>query len=183
MTRIVIVNGMPETGKTTVQELCREILKGIGWNCIIESSVDWVKEIARYAGWNGEKTDCNRKFLSDLKRALTDWDDSVLKHLVSVVDSYHYTGDDHVIFIDIREPAEIEKAKLAFNASTLLVRRPQVEDNKYSNTSDMDVFNYDYDYTIWNNDGLMSLRGECGRFLSKLLLDNVHIYKDEESYS
>ena len=34
------------------------------------SSVDKVKEIARIAGWNGEKDDKGRKLLADLKAAL-----------------------------------------------------------------------------------------------------------------
>ena len=182
MVKVVVVNGMPESGKTTAQEICREILKTLNWNCVIKSSVEWVKEIATFAGWDGVKDDKSRKFLSDLKAALTEWDDAVLKHLVNEVDYYHYTGDNYVIFIDIREPYEIEKAKEAFNASTLIVRRPQVECNHYNNSSDMGVFNYKYDYTIWNDKDKKALEAECAFFLGQLMADNNNIYKKEESY-
>jgi hypothetical protein len=182
MIKVVIVNGMPETGKTTAQEICRDTLKLINWNCVIESSVHWVKEIAKYAGWDGTKTDKNRKFLSDLKAVLTNWDDAILKHLIDEVDNYYYTYRDFVIFIDIREPYEIERAKKAFNASTLMIRRPEVEDKKYSNSSDTAVFDYDYDYTIWNDMGIEHLTAECVSFLKKLLDNENNIYKKEESH-
>lgn len=182
MVKVVIVNGMPESGKTTAQNICKDTLKLMNWECAIESSVDWVKEIAKCAGWDGTKTDKNRKFLSDLKAVLTSWDDAVLRHLIDAVDNYYYTGRDFVIFIDIREPYEIEKAKEAFNASTLIVRRPQVECNTYSNSSDMEVFNYHYDYTIWNDGGIEGLTAECVSFLKKLIDDCDNIYKKEESH-
>ena len=182
MVKVVIVNGMPESGKTTMQKICRDTLKLIHWECAIESSVDWVKDIAKYAGWNGVKDDKARRFLSELKSALTNWDDAVLRHLIDVVDSYHYTGRDFVIFIDIREPYEIEKAKEAFNASTLIVRRPQVECNTYNNSSDMAVFDYKYDYIIWNDRDIEHLTAECVSFLHKLIEDDNKIYKKEENY-
>lgn len=180
MVKVVIVNGMPESGKTTAQEICKDTLKLMNWQCVIESSVEWVKDIAKYAGWDGTKTDKNRKFLSDLKAALTAWDDAVLRHLVADVDNYYYTGRDFIFFIDIREPKEIEKAKKVFNATTLVIRRPQVEVNHYSNDSDMNVFNYAYDYTIWNDRGIEGLTAECVAFL-KQLMDNNKFYKGGET--
>lgn len=181
MVKVVIVNGMPETGKTTAQTVCLDILKLLNWECVIKSSVEWVKEVATFAGWNGVKDDKNRKFLSDLKTVLTDWDDAVLKHLIDEVNYYHYADRDYVIFIDIREPYEIEKAKEAFNASTLIIRRPQVEGNHYNNASDMGVFDYSYDYTIWNDEDIEHLKTECAFFLGQLMADNTKIYKKEEN--
>ena len=183
MVKVVIVNGMPESGKTTMQEICSNKLRDLNWNTAIKSSVEWVKDIATYAGWNGEKTDKNRKFLSDLKKALTDWDDAVLKNLMEMIDSYHYTGLDWVVFVDIREPVEIAKAKKEFNATTVIVRRPQVECNHYSNSSDMNVFNYEYDETIWNDSDLTQFALECEKFIKELLINSNNIYKKEESYN
>lgn len=182
MVKVVIVNGMPESGKTTMQIMCREFLKRHGWGCIIKSSVEWVKEIALQCGWNGVKDDKNRKFLSDLKKLLTDWDDAVLKHLVEEIDRYHYTGDNYVIFVDIREPFEIAKAKKEFNATTVIVRRPQVECNYYSNSSDMEVFDYEYDETIWNDSDKLNLENGCEMFINTVLINADNVYKKEESY-
>ena len=179
MVKVVIVNGMPETGKTTAQEICSTRLERLGWQCEIKSSVEWVKEIAAFAGWNGVKDDKSRKFLSDLKALLTEWDDAVLKHLVYELDYYHYTSPNWIVFIDIREPKEIERAKKLFNATTLIVRRPQVECNHYNNDSDMHVFDYEYDYTLWNDSDITSLNRECDMYIQWLLSDNK-VYKEEE---
>ena len=184
MVKVVIVNGMPESGKTTFQERCQSKLRECGYITVIKSSVEWVKEIAIHCGWDGIKNDKNRKFLSDLKRVLTDWDDAVLNNLVYKVDSYHYTGGNWVIFIDIREPKEIEKAKKVFNALTTVVRRPQVECNYYNNSSDMEVFEYKYDYTIWNDSNLEALDTEIDRFINNMIVTNDNnIYKPEENYN
>ena len=51
--RVVIVNGKPGVGKTTFEKLARDILGEAFCEC--RSTVDKVKEIAMYAGWNGEK--------------------------------------------------------------------------------------------------------------------------------
>lgn len=181
MVKVVIVNGMPESGKTTFQNMCSKLLADNKCFTVIKSSVDWVKDIAKYCGWDGTKTEKNRKFLSDLKRVLTDWDDAILNELINTVDSYHYTGNDFVIFIDIREPKEIEKAKKVFNATTLVVRRPQVESNFHYNSSDMNVFNYSYDYTVWNDRGVDELNNEANKFI-ETILSSDKIYKSEESY-
>lgn len=182
MVKVVVVNGMPKSGKTTFQEICRDRLKRLGWNTAIKSSVEWVKEVATFCGWDGTKTDRNRKFLSDLKSLLSEWDDSVVKRLTEDVDSYHYTGDNWVVFIDIREPYEIERAKEVFNASSLLLRRPEVESSTYSNSSDMGVFEFGYDYTVWNSGDISNLTLEADEFIDVLLLSK-NIYREEENYN
>ena len=182
MVKVVIVNGMPESGKTTFQEICVKKLTEHNWNTVIKSSVEWVKDIATYCGWNGEKTDKNRKFLSDLKKVLTDWDDAVLKNLASAIDYYHYTSLDYVVFIDIREASEIEKAKKAFNAISVIVRRPQVECNVYNNSSDMYVFEANYDFTVWNDSNIENLEVESYNFIKDAILDNNNnIYIPKEN--
>jgi hypothetical protein len=183
MVKVVIVNGMPCTGKTTFQEICRDKLKDLRWCTAIKSSVEWVKEVATFCGWDGTKTDKNRKFLSDLKSLLSEWDDAVVKRLVDVVNGYYYTGCDWVVFIDIREPYEIERAKEVFNATTLMVRRPEVEDATYSNTSDMGVFAFGYDYTVWNDEDLARLELEADKFIDTLMNDTNIYYRAEENYN
>ena len=66
---VVVINGSGGVGKSTFIELCRE------WdNRVFETStVDFVKEVAKMCGWDGTKTDENRKFLSDLKDLLSQW--------------------------------------------------------------------------------------------------------------
>ena len=59
--------------------------------------------------------------------------------------------DAHMLFLHIREPNEIQRAKEKFNAKTILITRNSVK-HITSNMADRNVFNYDYDLII-NNDG------------------------------
>ena len=176
MVKVVIVNGAPESGKTTFQEICRGKLADKGYTTIIKSSVDWVKDIAKYCGWDGTKTESNRRFLSDLKKALTNWDDAVLRDLVNEVDNFYYTRVNCLFFIDIREPEEIDKAKRVFNASTLLVKRPSKDNLVHQNDSDNNVFNYEYDYYIHNDKEISWLHEYALAFVQELLEKEDNIY-------
>ena len=63
--KIIVINGRGGVGKDEFIKWCREANNDI----YSVSSVDYVKEIARLIGWNGEKDVKGRKFLSDLKDA------------------------------------------------------------------------------------------------------------------
>ena len=78
--RVVIINGKSSVGKDCFVTMCKEIL-GAEYVCNV-STVDFVKEVAEFCGWDGTKTPENRKFLSDLKDLLTDWNDIPLKRFV-----------------------------------------------------------------------------------------------------
>ena len=127
MVQIVIVNGMPTSGKSTFVEYC---LKELGcWGREI-STVDFVKDIAKQAGWNGEKNLRNRKFLSDLKDLLTEWDDVPYKKIKQAYDDFNFELSQYdvsnqraFLFVHCREPQEIQKFKDRLNAITVLILR------------------------------------------------------------
>ena len=84
MIKVVVVNGRPESGKTTFEEKCKELVNASSTFWLDEnkrmmvdviSTVDFIKQIAIECGWDGVKTPRNRKFLSDLKDLLTEWND------------------------------------------------------------------------------------------------------------
>ena len=78
MVKVIICNGRPGVGKTTFQEMCQIYAREEWENKIrvdITSTVDFVKDIAKQCGWDGTKDLKNRKFLSDLKDLLTEWND------------------------------------------------------------------------------------------------------------
>jgi len=52
MANIIIVNGAPRSGKDTFVNFCLKELKGLGKSV---STVDFVKEVAKFCGWDGEK--------------------------------------------------------------------------------------------------------------------------------
>jgi hypothetical protein len=187
MVKVVIVNGRPESGKTTFEWKCRELLGASStfWfnenkRTLIDvySTIDFVKEIAKQCGWDGIKSPENRKFLSDLKDLLTQWNDIPYKKVIET--AKHLREDrfccpnDWILFVDCREPEEIQKLKERLNATTVLVRRLDDEVNETSNHADANVFNYEYDYTIKNYGDLSDLVVECVNFLDYM--------KERESY-
>ena len=72
------------------------------------------------------------------------------------------------MFVDCREPAEIQKFKDKLNALTVLIRREQVENEETSNHADAEVFNFDYDLTIWNNSDKIDLVNKVVDFMEEL---------------
>ena len=179
MVKVVVVNGMPESGKTTFQEACQYTCgMTLTTKVNIMSSVEYVKQVARDLGWDGTKTDKNRKFLSDLKRTLTEWDDVVFKKIKERLHLLISSGYDYIVFVDIREPEEIARAAKELNATTVLLRRESVETKTYSNVSDMSVFDYQYDVVIDNNGDLEDLQVKAEDFLFTHLLPSNKIYTE-----
>ena len=174
MVKVVVVNGRPGVGKSEFERLCLEkcnvfnrtpgFRPGTDLWVDITSTVDFVKDIAFDCGWDGTKTPENRKFLSDLKALLTNWGDVPFNVIVQHAKSLPGTGD-WLMFVDCREPAEIQRLKDIMNATTVLIRREGDEDFKYSNISDASVFDYDYDLTIHNNSDIIDLEKKAVNFI------------------
>ena len=145
------------------------------------STVDFVKKIAIECGWDGTKTLENRRFLSDLKDLLTRWNDIPYKKILARVkqldtwNNYNYL--DWILFVDCREPAEIQKLKECLNATTVFIRREEVENNEVSNHADSDVFYYNYDLTIYNNSDIIHLEDEARKFIEYMKKDEVPHYE------
>lgn len=144
--QIFIINGSAGVGKDSFVSLVRKNFEQSVENF---SSVDKVKEIAKIIGWDGSKSEKDRKFLSDLKLLCTQYNDMPFNTMSKRVESFK-KNDSVMLFLHIREPEEIERAKLAFNAKTLLVTRDAVK-QVMSNSADANVFNYQYDITISND--------------------------------
>lgn len=171
---IFIVNGAPGSGKTSFESLVK--LESKKQNIIVEiySTIDFVKNIAKDCGWDGTKTLENRKFLSDLKDLLTEWNDVPFKKTLQWLDSIQYRLWQNdvlekycIIFIDCREPAEIKKLCDATGAKSILIRREDVENTQTSNHADRDVFEYNYDIVIDNNGTLDDLKARAFDFIEK----------------
>ena len=140
---IIVINGYGGSGKDTFVELVSKYNKVYNF-----SSVDKVKEIAKLIGWNGKKDEKDRKFLSDLKKLTTDYNDMPFNSIKDAVNDF-YESDKEIMFIHIREPKEIERVVKEFYAKTLLIKRDDI-DKITSNYSDASVENYNYDYVIEN---------------------------------
>lgn len=171
--KIYIINGSGGVGKDSWVEFVSIHLNDIfkRFNTVINfSSVDKVKEIAKEIGWNGEKTERDRKFLSDLKILTSDYCDMPFKSMKEKVD--YFMSDDCksiALFLHIREPEEIERAKKEFNAETLLIRRDSIK-HITTNMADKNVYDYKYDYEINNHGILEDLCNKAKEFVNDVIL-------------
>lgn len=127
----------------------------------ILSTINYVKEIAKTIGWDGGKTIEDRKFLSDLKDALTEWKDLPYQKIKEQIEDCRNRNVDF-IFIDCREPAEIQRFVNDYQALTVLVQRGEII--FIGNHADDNVLNYQYDITIDNSRGLDELMQEATIF-------------------
>ena len=167
---IVIINGRPCAGKDTFVEAVKTVTCD---DVINYSSIDKVKSIAKMCGWNGTKDDKSRKFLSDLKVLCDEFNDMTFNDMSEAVSRFKNdtTNLNAIMFIHIREPYNIKRAVEAFNAKTLLIRRPENDDSLCSNKSDADVFNYNYDCTVYNDGRIENLCNAANKFLIWLNLN------------
>ena len=162
MKKILIVNGYPESGKTTFEEIIAK-----HYNSIIRSSIDCVKEYAmKYFDFDGSKTEFWRRFLSQLKKMLICEFDYIFIDVSKTIKNFYRDVNTEILMIDSREPEEIERFKNQFHAITVFVRRDNCNKNA-GNSSDEDVENYEYDYYIDNNGTLEELEKSACEFINK----------------
>lgn len=84
MKEIVVINGSGGVGKDTFVQFCGEYAPIMNI-----SSVDKVKEAAKVlAGWNGEKDEKSRKFLSDLKELGIEYNDAPFKYISNMAEEF-----------------------------------------------------------------------------------------------
>ena len=89
----------------------------------------------------------------------------------TTVDQFKEDKEKRILLIDIREPKEIEKAKKAFGAKTILIKRNDVK-SITSNMADAGVFDYDYDFVIENNGTLDDFYWTVYNFAKENILNN-----------
>lgn len=157
---VIIINGTGGSGKDTFVSFCSKHSRVMNF-----SSIDKVKEVASLIGWDGGKTEKDRKFLSDLKQLTTKYNDMAFNSIKNAYEKF-MNSDDEIMFIHIREPEEIERTVKFFKAKSLLIKKVGL-DNIESNYSDANVDNYDYDYII-ENTTLENFEKEAEIFLTKL---------------
>lgn len=179
MKYIVIVNGKPESGKTTFENRCIRYLDindlAYGY---IHSSIAYIKDVYKQLGWDGTKSDKARKDLSALKQMWIDNCNGPLKHMVDYVIKLD-NDNDHVVFVDIREESEIIKFKEMFGSlnsigircTTVFICRDDNDGMEYGNKSDDNVGQNMslYEYIISNNRAVENLNNLADAFISQLL--------------
>ena len=157
MPKVIVINGTASSGKSTFVSLCREVNPQV----IETSTIDFVKEIALQAGWNGIKDDLGRTFLSDLKDAMSAYYDIPNKK----IDEFIQSHPDNIIFVNVREPQNIQYYKDKYNALTVLIENDKIE-HVPNNHADSKVKDYkNYNFTICNNETLDELKEVANNFM------------------
>jgi len=163
--KLVIINGSAESGKDKFIEFIQFSTSGV----VNFSTIDPVKEALRHLGWNGKKTDEDRKWMADTKKR---WiqrynGDGCVNWVENIYNENIYNAYYKLMFIHCREPEEIEKiVKRIPTAVTLLIRRPNSKVLK--NGADDVVENYKYDYVIENDGDLEDLKNKAHEFMLKM---------------
>lgn len=177
MKKIYILNGAGTSGKGEFASFLNKYIPTYKY-----SIVDLPKEAAKVLGWNGGKTEKDRKFLSDVMDLSTEYNDAPFKDVLSIVADFNNNEDFsefEVLVIDMRDPKDIARAVEMFGAKTILIRRPSVGVIE-SNHADRDVENYNYDYIIENNGSLEQLDSVAKDFVKTIIegktniIDNAH---------
>lgn len=161
--QVILINGSGGVGKDTFVNFCCDYVDAINI-----SSVDRIKEAAKILGWNGGKTESDRKFLSDMKLLTTEYNNGPFKYISDSIIRFRAEEGANILFIHIREPLEIEKVKKEFGCITLLVTNSNVP-NITSNMADANVSSYEYDYVIDNSGTLYDLKHKAMKFAFKLM--------------
>ena len=168
MITIIIINGLASSGKSTFISFCKDYYeKTVTATLVYElSSVDKVKDIARYCGWDGTKTAENRQFLSDLKGVLAKWNNlpinSIFTSINTAVQNHPYF--DHVFFVNSREPEDIEKIENMakennYDVKKICIVNPNIKSNEVPELI-AGIQSIKYDKTIIND-------GNLGEFYDK----------------
>ena len=164
MKKVYITSGVGRSGKDTFCEFVGNYIPTHKY-----SIVDLPKEAAKVLGWNGGKTEKDRKFLSDIMDLSTEYNDCPFQDVSSVVaDFKNNLIEDEVLFIDMRDPKDIARAVEVFGAETILVRNPNVAKIE-SNHADANVENYKYDYIIENDGTLKQLDMAAKTFVREVI--------------
>lgn len=174
--KIIIINGLGGCGKSTFTQLCKSIgEREIGdIRCFELSSVDFVKEVAVFCGWNGEKTTKNRSFLHDLKVALEKWDDIPNKKVIEQIEQLTELKKTNIFFVNIRENYNIKAFTIlakekGYECYSLFMTNPNIVSNEVPEIVEQ-IINYNYDFVVTNDGDLRKLRQLSKDFLKELLV-------------
>jgi hypothetical protein len=162
----VVINGKGGVGKDT---LCDAAALHFSTRNI--SSITPIKEIARTFGWNGEKDLRSRRFLAELKRVFSEYNDLPNRYLIEQHQAF-LESDEQLLFVHIREADQIKAFVQGVGGAcvTLLVRRDLPETaTGYGNHADDDVEDYSYDCIFDNNRPLEQAQEAFIEFIKALM--------------
>ncbi len=178
MVKVVIINGLATVGKSTFCKLSKDYCKNRFTKvlCYELSTVDFVKDVAKYAGWDGVKDEKGRQFLHELKMSMSRYGDIPTKKVAQRIQESVNAHPQYsfVFFINARESEDIKNLKAyiqqnyGWDVMTLLLRNDKKAVSEVPELVD-DIFKTPYDKTIMNEGTLEGLEQKAGAFVQDLL--------------
>lgn len=169
MKKIFILNGAARSGKDKFVELVNQYALSMHYSYVLNSK----KAAIEYFGWDGGKTEKDRKFLADLNTLSSEYNDYPFQDVKSLVEDFNsgYLENVQFLFIDAREISAIDRMKQEFHAETIFVSRKGAAPVT-SNHADMDAqTKYDYDYYIKNDGGIEELEKIAKAFVNDVTVN------------
>lgn len=155
---IILINGKGGSGKDTAVDIIHRYTHGRVLNI---STIDPIKEAASILGWDGNKDDRSRKFLSDMKFLSSEYNDYPIEYIKNCITQFNIT-QHNFLFIHCREPENIAKLSTYIESigtpyTTLLIKRNVTDDHVYGNEADDNVEDYNYEFTYENNNDTLDM--------------------------
>lgn len=165
--KVILISGVGTSGKDSFVELLSKYISTQN-----NSSVDQIKEMATLVGWNGDKDERSRRFLSDLKVLCSEYNNAPMAYMLGLASKFNESQKE-LLCIHSREPKELCSMKLilknmGFEVHTVLVRRDNVK-KITSNMADKNVENFLYDHIIENNGTMEDLDHTAELFVKEVL--------------
>ena len=161
----IVINGRGGVGKDTMCEAAGKLFK-----TMVVSSIDPIKQAAKFLGWEGQKEPDDRRFISYLKELSIHYNNYPTQYLEGKYREF-MDSDAEILFVHIREPKEIRKFLDAVHgkAITLLITRPGFGAH-YGNQADDNVDDFLYDYQYRNDQPLEQSKNHFLAFLGELMV-------------
>ena len=165
MNKVYCILGSPRGGKDTFVNFVKSYYE----DTLNFSSVDYIKWLShKHLGINvNKKDDKVRKFLSEFKRILTEYNDFPYQQCKLAIESLE---ENQVIFLHIREKEEIDKVKKDF-PQTKVIFVDNGEIKSHGNDSDDKVTDVEPDIIIYNDRTLEDLSKTAKWFTQTYILN------------
>lgn len=162
MKKILVINGCGGVGKDTFVDYMARYAK-----VFHTSIIKKVKDLAEQVGWNGGKTEKDRKFLADIKKCIDDYNDYNYEAIAKQTRQFLRDKTYEIFCVDIRGKDMIERYVKEFGAIKVLITRSSVPYIS-SNEEDAGVFDISYNYTILNDSTKEVLKNKAEEFVAIL---------------
>lgn len=181
---VILIGGVGGSGKSSFIDYCSQNHVGV----YEESTIDCCKRVVRLmstieyehedppiAGDSymereiKSKSDSYRTLLSKVKDAWCEFDDGPNKIVCKRVESiYRSDSDAFLVFINVREPAQIAHLKNLLveklNCIPVTLRVFRRNEASWSNVSDKTTNNYPYDIVVDNSESIKELEDKAAKF-------------------